>query len=104
MGRAHRQEELALGDERLHRPDVPEAAGTIVRPGAATGGRPEHVVVGRSQRIAERRAHCARVQEPDDHKTSASTKTKKASEMTPFIVKKAVSRRRRSPGRTSECS
>src|SRR5436190_9425886 len=39
-----------------------------------------------------------------DHSESARTNTKKATEMTPFIVKKAVSRRRRSPGRTSECS
>src|SRR6185312_8004495 len=44
--------------------------------------------------------------EPDrpDHRTSSSTQTKNATEMTPFIVKKAVSSRRRSPGRTSECS
>ena len=39
-----------------------------------------------------------------DHRTSSSTKTKNATEITPFIVKKAVSSRRRSPGRTSECS
>jgi hypothetical protein len=36
--------------------------------------------------------------------TSRSTKAKKAREMTPFIVKKARSRRRRSSGETRECS
>src|SRR5262245_8897120 len=41
---------------------------------------------------------------PDHTSTSASTKAKNATEITPFIVKKAVSSRRRSPGRTSECS
>ena len=35
---------------------------------------------------------------------SAKTKTKKARLITPFIVKNAASRRRRSSGRTSECS
>src|SRR5581483_10592981 len=40
-----------------------------------------------------------------DHVTaSAITNTANATLMTPFIVKKAASRRRRSPGRTSECS
>src|SRR5207247_624595 len=41
---------------------------------------------------------------PDHASASASTKAKNVTEMTPFIVKNAVSRRRRSPGRTSECS
>src|SRR5205823_5929425 len=39
-----------------------------------------------------------------DHSESPSTNRKNATEMTPFIVKNAVSSRRRSPGRTSECS
>ena len=48
--------------------------------------------------LPDRRAHLARMQQPDDHRTSASTKTKNATEMTPFIVKNAASSRRRSSG------
>ena len=40
----------------------------------------------------------------DHDAASASTKAKKTTLMTPFTVKKAASSRRRSPGRTSECS
>jgi len=40
----------------------------------------------------------------DHSKTSPSTKRKKVTLMTPFIVKKAMSSRRRSRGETSECS
>ena len=57
-----------------------------------------------AERVADRGTHLTRVQEPDDHSTSASTKAKNATEMTPFIVKNAASSRRRSPGRTSVCS
>jgi hypothetical protein len=41
-----------------------------------------------------------------DHEARTSTRTnaKKTTEMTPFMVKKAVSRRRRSFGETSACS
>src|SRR5438067_3252304 len=40
----------------------------------------------------------------DPGTTSTGTNAKKTTLMTPFTVKKAASRRRRSPGRTSECS
>src|SRR6185312_1417808 len=40
----------------------------------------------------------------DHTSTSARTKRKNPTEITPFIVKNAVSSRRKSPGRTSECS
>ena len=40
----------------------------------------------------------------DHTSTSARTNAKNVTEITPFIVKNAVSSRRRSPGRTSECS
>src|SRR5262249_48191605 len=43
----------------------------------------------------------------EDHRhvtASSTTNTQNATLMTPFIVKNAASSRRRSPGRTSECS
>ena len=100
-----REQKLALGDERRDGAGVAQAA----RPAPAVASlRPAdaHSTSWPSvaERVAERRAHLARMQQPDDHRTSASTKAKNASEMTPFIVKNAASSRRRSPGRTSECS
>src|SRR5207248_7902085 len=55
----------------------------------------------RKQFSPGRREHGA----PEPHVTASRiTKAAKTTLITPFIVKKAVSSRRRSPGRTSECS
>ena len=102
MRRADREHDVGLGEQRVDGPDVAKrgcarARVSSLRP---SGAHDDLCVDPRT----DRRAHLARVQQPDDHKTSASTKAKKATEMTPFIVKNAASSRRRSPGRTSECS
>src|SRR6478752_110268 len=101
---ADREDHLGFVDERSERAHVPQSC--RARPGLVAPPLrcPEHVVAALAQRVADRGTHLTRVQEPDDHSTSASTKAKNATEMTPFIVKNAASRRRRSPGRTSVCS
>ena len=57
-----------------------------------------------SSRSTRRRRSASRAPGPDHAATSSRTKPKKTMLITPFTVKNAASRRRRSPGRTSECS
>ena len=103
--RADREDQLRLGGQRLDRAGIAKARGArpvaSLRPSDAH--RPRRGPFACSTRPTGR-PHLARVQQADDHRTSASTKAKNATEITPFIVKKAASSRRRSPGRTSECS
>jgi len=102
--RTDREDELGLTEQGGDRPQVTKGDGARARLVAPALGGPEHLVAVRLQCLADRRPHPARVQEGDDHRTSASTKAKNATEMTPFIVKNAASSLRRSPGRTSVCS
>ena len=104
MRRADREDQLDLLRERAHGAGVAKALRALAGRLAASLGRPHDVVPFLLQDAPDRRAHLTRVQQPDDHNTSASTKAKKAREMTPFMVKNAASSRRRSPGRTSVCS
>src|SRR5581483_584638 len=72
------------------------------------GEEQERAPVDLEVEIADHVPEAERAPEParGDHRTStsASTKPKKVTLITPFMVKKAASSRRRSPGRTSECS
>ena len=99
--RADGEDDLRLGDERVEGAGVAEAGSAHTSGVAPSLGRPDHLTVHGG---ADNRTHLTRMEQPDDHRTSASTKTKNATEMTPFMVKNAASSRRRSPGRTSECS
>src|SRR6185312_298010 len=89
--------ELACAGERLGRH----------RPGEHVPAEDDLSVSGHfSQHGVQRRQISVDVVEGRDLQiaASASTKPKKTTLMTPFMVKKAAFSRRRSPGRTSECS
>ena len=100
---AHRQLALARQREPRAQPQQGRLAGAV-RPGDEREAAVGDVEVDPAQHalLAEALAEPAR----SDHPTSASATTKaaKATLITPFMVKKAASRRRKSPGRTSECS
>jgi len=74
-----------------------------VRPGDDEEATPPELEVDSAQDALEP-VPLLEARRPDQTSTSASTNRKNPTEMTPFIVKNAVSSRRKSPGRTSECS
>ena len=102
--RADREDQLGLSCERAHRAGVAKRRRAGTRRFAAALRRPDHVMAVRLQHPPTAEPISPGWSNADDHRTSASTKAKNASEITPFIVKNAASSRRRSPGRTSECS
>src|SRR5438105_11414637 len=98
--------------------DLELARGGRGEPGAEAEERrlPGAVGAGDDQEAALLELEVEAVQDPlptvtlpegrglDHVNTSSRTNAKKTTLITPFTVKKAASRRRRSPGRTSECS
>ena len=101
-----RHADLELARSRLRQADdeaQKRRRAGAVRPGDDDEAAPRHVEVESVQDALLAVALLDRAG-ADHDAASARTKAKKTTLMTPFTVKKAASRRRRSPGRTSECS